>query len=220
VAHTLYAPREVVLWNWRRILLLGLSFALAVGNQFSLVPIALFALLLMFWVAPVRPGAVVAIWSASVAVAAVLLCAAYFFRPLWFWLGMRGARWIQFAPQAFTLPQAYSSSVRNLLLGSPPLIPMLVVALITYFGWKRARYFGNTAPLLVALLVSVISISAPEFPAEGFRLIILVLLFVFVAGVFADLRERYGMVVMAAVWGILVASALWNLGQLAVLARS
>ena len=24
VAHTLYAPREVVLWNWKRILLLGL----------------------------------------------------------------------------------------------------------------------------------------------------------------------------------------------------
>ena len=36
VAHTLYAPREVVLWNWRRILLLGLSLALAAGNQFSL----------------------------------------------------------------------------------------------------------------------------------------------------------------------------------------
>ena len=35
VAHTLYAPREVVLWNWRRILLLGLSLALATGNQFS-----------------------------------------------------------------------------------------------------------------------------------------------------------------------------------------
>src|SRR5207247_7003811 len=28
VAPTLYAPREVVLWNWRRILLLGLSLAL------------------------------------------------------------------------------------------------------------------------------------------------------------------------------------------------
>ena len=33
VSHTLYAPREVVLWNWRRILLLGLSFILAVGSQ-------------------------------------------------------------------------------------------------------------------------------------------------------------------------------------------
>ena len=44
VAHTLYAPREVILWNWRRIVLLGLSLALAVGSQFSLVivvPVAL-----------------------------------------------------------------------------------------------------------------------------------------------------------------------------------
>jgi hypothetical protein len=37
VSHTLYAPREVVLWNWRRILLLGISLALAVGTQFSLI---------------------------------------------------------------------------------------------------------------------------------------------------------------------------------------
>ena len=34
VAHTLYAPREVVLWNWRRILLMGLSIAICVGAQF------------------------------------------------------------------------------------------------------------------------------------------------------------------------------------------
>src|SRR5271170_4343439 len=31
VAHTLYAPREVILWNWRRIVLLGVSIAIAVG---------------------------------------------------------------------------------------------------------------------------------------------------------------------------------------------
>src|SRR5262249_28045290 len=79
VAHTLYAPREVVLWNWRRILLLGLSLALAAGNQFSLGPIALFALLLMLWVAPVRRGAVLAIWGASCCLTALLLFAAYAF---------------------------------------------------------------------------------------------------------------------------------------------
>ena len=69
VAHTLYAPREVVLWNWRRILLLGLSLALAAGNQFSLAVLALVILPLMFWVAPVRPRAVVAIWTTAIAVA-------------------------------------------------------------------------------------------------------------------------------------------------------
>src|SRR6266436_2834206 len=85
VAHTLYAPREVVLWNWRRTLLLGLSVALAVGNQFSLAVLALVILLLMFWVTPVRKWAVFAIWITAIAVAVVLLFATYFFEPSLFW---------------------------------------------------------------------------------------------------------------------------------------
>src|ERR1700693_510256 len=81
VAHTLYAPREVVFWNWRRIVLLGLSLALAAGNQFSLGVLALVIWPLMFWVAPVRPRSVLVIWTAAIAVAVVLLFAAYFSEP-------------------------------------------------------------------------------------------------------------------------------------------
>ena len=54
VAHTLYAPREVVLWNWRRIALLGLSLALAVGSQFSLIVVVPLALAFMLYLAPTR----------------------------------------------------------------------------------------------------------------------------------------------------------------------
>ena len=57
VAHTLYAPREVVLWNWRRILLLGLSIAICVGAQFSFWIVLVPALLFMLWVGHVRRGA-------------------------------------------------------------------------------------------------------------------------------------------------------------------
>lgn len=221
VAHTLYAPREVVLWNWRRILLLGLSMALAVGNQFSLAPICLVALLLMFWVAPVRPGAVVAIWTAAIAVAAALLFAAYFCHPTLFWQGILGARWIQFDVRALAMPVESFYSVKKMLGGSPVVIPLLGVAIAASLGWKRARYFGNTAPLLVALLLTVMATTAPECSAQGFHLIALVLLFVFVSGVFSDLREtRFGIVWMAAVSGLLAASAVWNLRQLALLARS
>src|SRR6202043_4250725 len=52
VAHTLYAPREVVIWNWRRILLLGLSLALAIGSQFSLIILLPLALGFMLYLAP------------------------------------------------------------------------------------------------------------------------------------------------------------------------
>ena len=60
VAHTLYAPREVVLWNWRRIMLLGLSLTLAVGSQFSLIVVVPAALAFMLYLAPTRRLAAVA----------------------------------------------------------------------------------------------------------------------------------------------------------------
>ena len=216
VAHTLYAPREVVLWNWRRILLLGLSLALAAGNQFSLGVLALVILPLMFWVAPVRPRAVLAIWTTAVAVSVVLLFAAYFFEPALFWQGMLHARWINFEPAAFGTSVSYRRALQTIFVSNPPLMLALPVALIAYFGWKRTRYFGNTAPLLIAAVLLILAVGAPSFPGQGFHLTMLVFLFVFVSGVFADLLEtQQSLLVTAALSGLLSASAIWNLYQLA-----
>jgi hypothetical protein len=215
VAHTLYAPREVVFWNWRRILLLGLSLALAAGNQFSLGVMALVILPLMFWVAPVRPRSVLVIWIAAIAVAAVLLFASYFLEPALFRGGMLHARWIDFEPAAFGMPVSYRRATHTIIASSLPLMFTLPLALIAYFGWKRARYFGNTAPLLIAALLLVLALGAPDFPGQGFYLAMLVFLFVFVSGVFADLLEtRPSMFVAASLFGLLGASAIWNLLQL------
>lgn len=212
VAHTLYAPREVVLWNWRRILLLGLSLALAIGNQFSLALLALVILPVMLWVAPVRPRAVITIWATAIAVAAVLLFAAYFFEPALFWQGLLHARWISVEPAAFGMSVSYSSTLRTIFAGSPPLMIILPVALIAYFAWKRAHYFGNCAPLLMAALFLVLGLGAPSFPGQGFHLTMLIFLFVFISGVFADLLEtRQNSFVTAALLGLLSASAIWNL---------
>jgi hypothetical protein len=215
VAHTLYAPREVVLWNWRRILLLGLSLALAVGNQFSLAMLALVILPLMFWVAPVRPGAVLAIWTTAIAVALALLFAGYFFEPGLFWQGLRHARWIDFEPAAFGIFVSYRNAVQTIFAGSPPLMIALPAALIAYLGWKRARYFGNTAPFEIAGLMLILALGAPNFPGQGFHLTMLVFVFVFVSGVFADLLEtQQSVLVTASMCGLLTASAIWNLWQL------
>ena len=217
VAHTLYAPREVVLWNWRRILLLGLSFALAVGNQFSLSLLALVALLLMLWVAPVRKRAVLVIWGAACAFALLLMFASYFFHPLLFGRGMMQAAWLRFEPRALVMSLSYYQGLRGIFLGSPPLMLALPVALAAYLGWKRSRYFGNTAPLAIALLLFILgTAAAPQFSGHGFHLAALVFLFVFVAGVFADLLEtRHGLIVTAGLSALLIASAIWNLLQLA-----
>ncbi len=215
VAHTLYAPREVVLWNSRRILLLGLSVALVAGNQFSLAVLAVAILPLMFWVTPVRPRALLAIWSTAISVAVVLLFAAYFFEPALLWQGLRHARWMDFEPAAFGVSVSYRRAWETIFVRNPPLMLALPVALIAYFGWKRTRYFGNTAPLLIAALVLVLGLGSPNFPGQGFHLTTAVFLFVFVAGVFADLLEtRQSQLVTAGLYGLLSASAIWNLLRL------
>jgi hypothetical protein len=221
VAHTLYAPREVVLWNWRRILLLGLSLALAAGNQFSLGVLALIALLFMLWVAPVRRRAVFVIWGAACGVALVIIFASYFFHPKLFWQGMLHARWLDFEPRALAAPVMYRHYQQAIFGGSPQLMLLLPVALAVFASWKRARYFGNVAPIVIAGVLIFFGNVVPEFSGDGFYLTALVFLFVFVAGVFADVLEtRYGLVVTAALGGLLIASAIWNLIELSRAARS
>ncbi len=216
VAHTLYAPREVVLWNWRRILLLGLSLVLIVGNQFSLAFVAVVALLFMFWVAPIRKRAALAIWATATVFAAILLFAGYYAKPTLILQSLRHACWLDFQPRAFIAGISYSHIFGELFRGAPPLLLLLPAALLTYAGWKRARYFGNAAPLLVAVLLLILALAAPLFPGQGFQLAALTFLFVFVAGVLADLLEtRQGTMVKAALAGLLTAAAAWNLLQLA-----
>ena len=216
VAHTLYAPREVVLWNWRRILLLGLSLVLAVGCQFSLIILVPITLAFMLYVAPTRRAAVLVIWVAACCVALVLLCAAYAFHMDVFWQGIRHARFFDVTWQAFTVPRAYQRVLGQVGQSGPTLLVMFPVALVVYFLWRRARYFGNTAPLLMAISFLILGLGMPHNPGDGFLLMAVPFLFVFVAGIAADLLETgQGAVVTACVWGLLTANALWNLMELA-----
>ena len=216
VAHTLYAPREVVLWNWRRTLLLGISFALAVGSQFSLFVIAPVALAFMLYLAPTRRGAAAVIWTTACAIALLLLFAAYFFRPLAFWEGLHHATWLGLTAQAFTLPAAYRELFTGLDQGSPALVLALPASLLAYLAWPRACYFGNTAPLLVALLCLVLALGTPHYQGLGFQLVALPFVFVFVAGISADLLEtKHRPIVFGCVLGLLLVYAILSLTQLA-----
>ncbi len=220
VAHTLYAPREVVVWNWRRILLLGLSLALAVGCQFSLIILLPMALGFMLYVAPTRRKAAIVIWFAACAVAMLLLFAAYGFRFEWFMQGVRHARFFQITWQAFAIKWSYQRLLGQIGQAGPALLVTFPAALIVYFMWRRSRYFGNTAPLIVAILFLVLGLGMPHYPGSGFLLMAVPFLFVFVAGIAADLLEtgQRG-AVMASIWGLLLANALWNLMELAHVGR-
>ena len=91
VAHTLYAPREVVLWNWRRIVSARNLLAIAIGSQFSLIVLVPMALGFLLYVAPVRRRAGIVIWIAACVVGLCCSLPTYFFIPHAFAESMRGA---------------------------------------------------------------------------------------------------------------------------------
>jgi hypothetical protein len=215
VAHTLYAPREVVLWNWRRIVLLGLSLALAVGCQFSLIVTLPLALAFMLYLAPTRRRAAFVIWTAACAIGGMVMFASYSFRPRAFLQGMEHASFLGINAKAFGMWGAYRQVAATMGQISPALVLAVPAALIVYLLWPRARYFGNSAPLLVATIFLGLAVGNPHYPGVGFQFVAVPFLFVFVAGVFTDLLEtRWRTVVMACVWGLLGASAVWNLLEL------
>jgi len=220
VSHTLYAPREVILWNWRRILLLALSIALAIGSQFSLLVTIPLALAFMLYLAPTRRGAAITIWFAACIGGLALIFASYRFHLLAFWQGLRHAQFLGIRWDAYTMPGAYQQVAATLGQMSPALVIAVPAALIAYVAWPRARYFGNTAPLVVAALFLVMAIGTPHYPGLGFSLMALPFLFVFVAGILADLLETpQRMLVAATISGLLSASALLSLLELARVTR-
>ena len=220
VAHTLYAPREVVLWNWRRILLLGVSLTLAVGSQFSLVILAPVALLFMWYLAPERRRAAFVIWAGSCFLSVFLALACYSFHPGILWQGIRHADFLGVTGRAYLMEGAYERLALNLATASPALTLAMPLALAVFVSWKRARYFGNTVPLIVGGLSLMLGLGSPHYPGLGFLLVALPFLFAFIAGVCADLLEtKYRDWVLASVAGLLIAYALWNLMALIPAAR-
>ena len=127
-AHTLYAPREVVLWNWRRILLLGLSLALAIGSQFSLIVVVPIALAFMLYLAPARRVAAAVIWASACGIGLLLLYASYFFHPSVFWQGIRHANFLGINWRAFAEPRTYQQILIQLGESSPALIVAVPLA--------------------------------------------------------------------------------------------
>src|ERR1700756_2798431 len=221
VAHTLYAPREVVLWNWRRIVLLAISLALAVGSQYFLVVLVPLTLGFVLYLAPTRRQAAAVIWAVASALALVILFAAYGFRLRAFGEALRHAAWLPVTRQAFGMTGAYRGLWAQLGQGSPALLLALPVAFMAFLAWPRARYFGNFAPLLVGGLFLLLGLANPHYPGLGFQLVAIPFLFVFVAGITADLLEtRYRDLVMASTFGLLSAYAFWSLFELGRVARA
>lgn len=208
VAHTLYAPREVILWNWRRILLLAISIALCIGSEFSMWIVLLPALAFLLWVGHVRPGAALVIFATACAAAALLLLGVYGFHPLTFAHSLHDAQWVPFVPQQLAQPLVYKLAGEFFLQsGLGPLV-LIVGGLVTFAAWKRTRFFGTAAPLMTAAILVVAALETGDSSGLLFLFVSLPFLILFVSGVAVDLLEsRYAIVANTVVVGALIANA-------------
>jgi hypothetical protein len=217
VAHTLYAPREVVLWNWRRIVLLGVSLAIAIGSQFSMMIVVPMALIFLLYVAPVRRRAGLVIWIAACVVGLIVLLGIYFFDLRTFLESLRHAVFLGLTWRGFTVLAVYTQVAKQIGGAFSVFVVALPVTLITYCLWPRSRYFGNTAPLLVGVIFLILAMATPHTGGAGFLLAAIPFLLIFVSGVLADLLEtRHRPAILAAVLTLLVT---YIAGTLLALAR-
>lgn len=221
VAHTLYAPREVVFWNWKRILLMGIAIALCIGSQWALWIVLLPTLGFMLWLGHIRPGAAAAIFAASCVIGLVLLWGVSSFRPHVFAEALRTANWIEFSPAQFSGKTMFALLGLFFLQTGLGTMVLLFLSVATFIFWRRSRYFGTAAPLITALVLMVIGISMQHFAGLVFLFIALPFLFLFMAGISADLLEtRYAVFANAVIVGVLIANAIVGVGGLLQLAHS
>ena len=177
VAHALQGPRE----KWKpRIILLATAMGLTAAAHLLAAIIGFIAgLLFLFYVADRRRSYVAQIMVFAALGAMVIVFASFSFKPSAFvYVFTGGSARFWFTTEAI---RNFCSSPSN-----AGILVAMAVALTVYATSRPSRYFGNTTPLIMAvvlfLLYTTQVVSAPWVWALPF-------LFTFIGGVFADIFE-------------------------------
>lgn len=219
LAHTLYAPAPGDAqrpWlpglknRWRRLLLLTAAITLALGAAPGTLIGLVLALAFMLYLVPGRRLQALASFAAAAGMALFALFV------------LNGgsasalAQQLRLSAAPVSLPLAwlqvrfYAHSVLW-LTHYPALLLFTLSALATYAVSRRARYFGNTAPLLVVAILWIVAAAglATDILAYGaFPLRALPFVFVFIGGICADLLETPARrIVTAAIVALLLSHA-------------
>lgn len=180
VSHTLYAPPK----KWApRIMILGLSIGFALATVWWSFTLVLLAFAFMMYLAPgCRRKALMVLASAS-----VIGCGVW---GVIYWLtGSFGLGLKPLLAQKPTMEAlgnlAFPLSGRT---DGYMLVFLFIAALTAYGSWPRARYFGNTAPLLTALIAVLLFSLVPAVRVWGATLG-LSFIFIFIGGLAADFLE-------------------------------
>lgn len=211
LAHTLYAPREVVLWNWKRILLLGLALGLATAAQFAVVILIPVAVGFMWYLAPERRSAATVIMLAGCGIGFVILLATYGFHAGALIESVRASHLNDMRFSMFASTMTYTM-LGFFLLRQPTSLLLFVIALAVFVAWKRTRFFGTLAPLLVVAVLAIFGILIPHQGGLSFYIMALAFSYVFISGVMIDLLEsKQAPIVLGVVLGVLLGHIGMNL---------
>jgi hypothetical protein len=177
VAHTTYAPPR----KWLpRIIILGVAIGICLSTSIWAFTVVLLAFTFMLYLSPGRRRAAVVVLLGAAAIGMAIL---------WFVSRVTGRPAL--APPALVLRPPPLDVVLNLgfvFVDGYVLAALLVVALTAYGTWARARYFGNTAPLIAAFAtVSWFALTSANY--LWVATLGLSFTFLFVGGVAADLLE-------------------------------
>ena len=190
VAHTIYAPPR----KWApRIIILGTAIGICLSTAVWAFTVVLLAFAFMWYLTPGRRRAAVGVLLASTTIGIAILW-------LTSWLAgtaplTRALVTPQFTQEllanlGFMFADAYGLVVHPLITTAMKvlLIVLMAGALTTYGSWSRARYFGNTAPLITGFAVVFLFALVPSVHL-WFATLGLSFTFLFVGGIAADLLE-------------------------------
>ena len=208
VAHAVQGPRH----KWKpRLILLTAAFGFTAAAHVSAVLVAfLFAFVFLAYLAEGRRAYVIPILMGTSLGTLLLLFASYAFHPDAFSYVFRS----DVARISLSLLPAhlFFSNVLN-----SGITLAAAAALALYLVIKPARYFGNTAPLLVALpLLFMVTTGVQAQPWVW----ALPFLFTFISGVFADVLEsRHRRIFLFATSSVLLCQAAFCVAGLPLLTR-
>jgi hypothetical protein len=185
-AHTLYAARGTLSWQhrWRRPILMGVALGIAVAAQFTTWIALPLAIGFLLYLVPGRRREAAAMLAAAVAIAFGLFFMIYRFD----WRSMNSDvhAALTYAPPANAIQSRWDALLGAVRYTNPAFLTLLLAGFVLWLGWRRARWFGNTAPVIVLIAVPLFM---PVYPwPESFRLWIpgIAFLFMFLGGAFAD----------------------------------
>jgi hypothetical protein len=182
ISHNLYAPWRK--WRYRTVLL-GVALGLATSSHPAAMLMLGVAFLFMLYLAPGRRLAAFAIVVIAALIALLLVQAAYGFISRAMFDGLDLRAWLAYQP-AVSRPAFWNAAfIRDNFV--PTFLLLFIAGIVTFCLWKRSRYFGNTAPLIVGCGLLYVAMILPLTSLA--TLWALPFLFVFTGGMWADLLE-------------------------------